>query len=216
MMSDRNDLPPPIGRMISGEEERQGGYPAGAVTGETFAWWRTMVERNPDSIIISLHHHMLKDTTVASGPWEGLEKDEAGEWRSHYHGYFPNGAPQGASYLYFVDEKPNAQCFETYLSTHPGAIDLWLGGHTHTFPDDRRGNRSHIETKWGIHFINVAALTRYHGRKALCYPMSRLFTFMEGRSECMVQCYLHTSDYAPQGWYKLAQRLLPLRKPFHF
>jgi hypothetical protein len=52
-----------------------------------------MVENNPDSIIISLHHHMLKETTVASGPWEGLKKDDLNGWRSHYHGYFPNGAP---------------------------------------------------------------------------------------------------------------------------
>lgn len=216
MMSDRNDASPPVGRLITGGEGRHGGYPAGAVTSDTFAWWRTMVEENPDSIIISLHHHMLKETTVASGPWEGLENDEAGGWRSHYHGYFPNGAPQGASYLYFVDEQSDAQCFETYLSTHAGAIDFWLGGHTHTYPDDRRGGRSHIETRWRTHFINVAALTRYHGRQAFCYPMSRLFTFREGSRDCLVQCYLHTSDYAPQGWYQPVQRRLSLSKSFHF
>jgi hypothetical protein len=32
--------------------------------------------------------------------------------------------------------KPKAQAFESYLAAHPGAIDLWLGGHTHTHPDD--------------------------------------------------------------------------------
>ncbi|NQT51381.1 metallophosphoesterase, partial [bacterium] len=40
MMGDRNDLDPPIGR------GPRGGYPAGAVTGETFAWWRRAVEAN--------------------------------------------------------------------------------------------------------------------------------------------------------------------------
>ena len=62
MMSDRNDVGPPVGR---GE---RGGYPAGAVTSETFAWWKAQVEANPDAIIVSAHHHMLKETTVASGP----------------------------------------------------------------------------------------------------------------------------------------------------
>ena len=39
MMSDRNDLPYPVGRRAGG-----GGSPAGAVTSETFAWWRRHVE----------------------------------------------------------------------------------------------------------------------------------------------------------------------------
>lgn len=206
LMSDRNDGGPPIGRAA------RGGYPAGAVTGETFAWWQQLVEANQNDIIISAHHHMLKETTVASGPWEGFIKDEQGNWRSHYHGYFPDGAPEGASYLYFVAGRPDAQAFETYLADHPGSIDLWLGGHTHTHPDDQMGGRSHIEPKWGAHFINVSALTRHHTR--IVAPMSRLFTFTEGSAQVRVQCYLHTSDHALQGWYKPAERVLPLSKPF--
>ena len=31
----------------------RGGYPAGAVTGETLAWWRAAVEANPDCVILS-------------------------------------------------------------------------------------------------------------------------------------------------------------------
>ncbi len=208
LMSDRNDGGPPIGRA------ERGGYPAGAVTGETFAWWREMVEANPDCIIITAHHHMLKETTVASGPWEGFVKDDEGQWQSNYHGYFPAGAPAGASYLYFVDGQPDAQAFEGYLADHPGAIACWLGGHTHTHPDDRMGGRSHIEQKWGTHFVNVAALTRHHGKPHLCTPMSRLFTFTEGSDQVRVQCYLHTSDYAPQGWYAPAERRLHLGRPF--
>ena len=207
MMGDRNDGGPPVGRGL------RGGYPAGAVTGETFAWWQQMVEENPDSIIVSAHHHMLRETTVASGPWEGFVQDEAGRWRSHYHGYFPDGGPKGASYLYFADGEPDAQAFERYLAQHPGAIDLWLGGHTHTHPDDRTGGRSHIERKWEANFINVAALTRHHARRTTV-PMSRLLTFTEGSNEVRVQCYLHTSDYAPQGWYAPVERVLRLGKPF--
>lgn len=44
--------------------------------------------------------------------------------------------------------------------------------------------------------------------------MSRRFTFTEGSNEVLVECYLHTSDHAPQGWYAVAERTLPLGKPF--
>ena len=207
MMGDRNDGGPPAGR---GE---RGGYPAGAVSGKTIAWWRDMVAENPDSIIISAHHHMLRETTVASGPWEGFRKAPDGAWKAYYHGYFPDGAPIGASYLYFVDGIPDAHAFEDYLEEHPGATDFWLGGHTHTNPDDRCGGRGHIETKWGTHFINVAALTRHHVGHATV-PMSRLLEFTDGSDRLTVKCYLHTSGHAPQGWYPPAQRTLSLSKPF--
>jgi len=196
MMGDRNDGGAPVGR---GE---RGGYPAGAVTGETFEWWKSMVENNQDKVIVSAHHHMLRETTVASGPWEG----------SRYHGYFPDGGPKGASYLYFVDGKPDAQAFEKYLAAYPGAIDLWLGGHTHAKPDDTYGGRSHIEKKWGVTFINVAALTLHHA--ATRSPKSRLLTLVPGSKEVKVQCYLHSDHFAPRGWYKPAERIINLNKAF--
>jgi hypothetical protein len=208
VMGDRNDGGPPVGRSASG------GYPSGAVTGETFDWWKQKVEAGRDSIVVSAHHHMLRETTVASGPWEGYIK-RGDRYESHYHGYFADGGPQGASYLYWVDGKPDAQAFENYLAEHPNAIDLWLGGHTHTNPDDRRGGRSHIERKWDVNFINCAALSRYHAAKTTL-PMSRLLTFTEGSSQVRVQCYLHTSQHAPQGWYAPAERTIAIGRPFRF
>jgi hypothetical protein len=207
VMSDRNDGGPPVGR---GEK---GGYPAGAVSEVTFEWWKRMVEANQDKIIVTCHNHMLRETTVASGPWEGFEKNEEGEWESNYHGYFEDGAPKGASYLYFVGEEPDAGAFEGYLEENPGVIDLWLGGHTHTNPDDTHGGRSHIETKWGVNFINCCALTRYHGANN-SMPLSRLLSFQEGSREVRVRCYLHTSEYAPHGWYEPAERTIRLGTPF--
>lgn len=207
MMSDRNDTGPPVGRGT------KGGYPAGAVSGETFEWWQRMVEANRDSIIISAHHHMLRETTIASGPWEGFTKNQAGKWRTDYHGYYPEGGPKGASYLYFVDDKPDAQAFERHLAAHPGAIDLWLGAHTHAKPDSRVNGRSHVERKWNVHFVNVAGLTRFHGANH-SMPMSRLLTFTEGSRHLRVQCYLHTTEYASRGWYDRAERKVELSKPF--
>jgi len=207
MMSDINEPTQTVGR---GE---LGGNPGGVVSGETFAWWRDSVLANPDSVVISVHHYMLKDTTVASGEWEGMRRGEAGGWRSHYHGYKPRGTPQGASYLYFVDGNPDARAFEEFLAEHPASVDLWLGGHTHTHPDDTYGGKSHVERKWGTGFINAAALTRFHN-EAHSVPMSRLLTFREGSAKVVVRCYLHTDEFLPQGWYKGAERTLALGKPF--
>ncbi|QHE84624.1 metallophosphoesterase [Hydrogenophaga sp. BPS33] len=206
MMSDVNEPTRKIGRGLLG------GNPGGVVTGETFAWWKRMVESNPDSIIVSAHHYVLKNTTMASGEYEGYTKDEKGCWRMKYHGYYEEGTPKGASYLYWVDSKPDAQAFESYLDSRPEAVAMWLGGHTHSNPDDRTGGKSHIETKWGVHFLNVASLTRSHVSQSR--PLSRLMTFTEGSDLVRVRCYMHTSEYAPQGWYAPAERVLKLPRPF--
>ena len=71
-----------------------------------------MVEANRSSVIISAHHYVLKDTTVASGEWEGMQRTESGAWKPRYHGYFPQGTPQGASFLYWVDSKQDSGAFE--------------------------------------------------------------------------------------------------------
>ena len=207
MMSDINEPTQKVGRGTLG------GNPSGVVSGETFAWWKRMVEANQDKIIVSAHHYLLKETTVATGEWEGVRRNAEGRWASHYHGYKELGTPKGASYLYWVDSRPDAQAFERYLQDHPGAVDIWLGGHTHTHPDDTYGGKSHVEKKWGVWFVNVSALSRYHaGRTTL--PMSRVWNITG--DEALVRCYLHTSQHAPQGWYGKAERRFKLAKPFHW
>jgi len=197
MMGDRNDGGPPKGR---GE---RGGYPAGAITDETFDWWRDQVERNQDKIIVTCAHHVLRDTTTASGRMEGVE--------GGYHYRFVDQI--GASYLYWVGDDTDTDLFHDYFDAHPGAVDLWLAGHTHTHPDDRFGGKELIARRWDVTFANCAALTRFHGNKLL-YPMSRLFTFTPGSAEVRIQCYLHTSHHAPQGWYRPVERVARLRMPF--
>ena len=208
MMSDINESSLPKGR---GE---LGGCPSGVVRQETFDWWKDMVEKHRDDcIIITSHHYVLKNTTVASGPWEGFRKDEDGNWAMEYHRYYKEASPEGASYLHWVGHKPDSGQFESVLENHPGSSDLWLGGHTHSDPDDRRGGKSHVERRWNTNFVNVSALTRYHA-ELHSRPISRLFTFTEGSDEVRVQCYLHTSEHAPQGWYDKVEQTLKLSKPF--
>ena len=211
MMSDINEPSQKIGRGTLG------GNPGGVVSGETFRWWKQSVENNSSSIIISAHHYVLKDTTVASGEWEGMRRDPNGAWTSWYHGYRAQGTPQGASYLYWVDSKPDSGAFESVLAAIPPRVDLWLGAHTHTSPDDTYGGKSHIERRWGTTFINVAGLTRYHGspeNQQNRVPRSWLLTFTDGSAEVTARCYLHGDEYAPQGWYPKYDRVIRLSKPF--
>ena len=207
MMSDINEPTQKVGRGTFG------GNPGGVVSGETFRWWKRMVEENPSSIIVSAHHYMLKNTTVASGEWEGMRRDDKGGWKGWYHGYWPESTPQGASFLYWVDSKQDSGGFENFLAAAPGRVDLWLGGHTHTNPDDTYGGKSHIERRWGTTFINVAELTKYMGEPENCVARSWLLTFTDASDEVLARCYLHTSDYATQGWYPKNDRLIKLSKP---
>jgi hypothetical protein len=167
------------------------------------------VEAASDDTVISCHHHMLRETTVASGDYQGVSRYPDGRWRhGRYHGV--DGAPEGASYLYFVDDEPKAQKFEIYLAAHPGAVDLWLGGHTHTFPGDVVNGRSHVETKWGTHFVNCAQLSKYHSFVTCPHEPA----LHPGPRHVRLRCYLHDDGFAAQGWYERAERVLELSAPF--
>jgi hypothetical protein len=206
MMSDVNHNAQTIGR---GD---LGGNPGGVVTQQTFDWWRQTVRANRDALIVSVHHYVLKNTTVASGDWEGMKKNADGTLETHYHGYKPYGTPKGASYLYVVGNKRDSGAFEQALEASPASVAMWLGGHTHTHPDDRAGDKSHIETRWGTLFMNVGAVSRHHGSTNV--PMSRLITLTHGSRDVRIQCYLHTDHYAPRGWYEPAERTVRLARPF--
>ena len=211
MMSDINEATQRPGRGVLG------GNPGGVVSEETFDWWVDQVERHhQDRIIVTAHHYVLKDTTVASGEWEGMKRGADGRWCTDYHGYFEAGTPHAASYLYWVGGQGGTNRFERWLTQHPGAVDLWLGAHTHTNPDDTRGGKSHIETRYGgTHFINVAALTRWFVFDH-AIPHSRLLTFEAGSDGLQVDCYMHTDEYRQQGFYPEKRRVLPLSKPFRW
>ena len=216
MLADRNDVPEPVGRGHS-KDGKSGGYPAGAVTRATFEWWKKQVLNNQDKIIVTMHHHALRDTTTASGRGEGNPR---------YHG--ASGGAEGSSYLYYLieNEDPDdfrfikdAHVFEDFLDDFhkrygSGAIDLWIAGHTHVKgPDDDWGEKTITESRWGVGFLQVAALTRHHGGS---HPMSRLLTFVDGAATARADVYLHDDSYEQHkvGWYDAAAQTLPLRHPF--
>jgi hypothetical protein len=209
MMSDVNEKSQDKGR---GE---LGGHPGGVVSQDTFDWWVDQVESNhQEKILISAHHYLLRETTVATGDWEGMKKNGDGKWTTDYHGYYAEGTPREASYLCWVGDKHCEGQFEKWLENNSGKLDFWLGGHTHTNPDDTHGNKSHIETRYGgTTFVNVAALTRWFV-KDHAMPHSRLFTFENGSDRASIECYMHTDEYRPQGFYEDKKVEILLTKPF--
>jgi hypothetical protein len=72
--------------------------------------------------------------------------------------------------------------------------------------------RSHIEQRWGTTFINVGGLSKYMGAGENCVPRSWLLTFTDSSEDVTAQCYLHTRDYVPQGWYPRFDRVIKLSK----
>ncbi|MBD3674428.1 MAG: metallophosphoesterase [Planctomycetaceae bacterium] len=216
MLADRNDAPSPVGRGHS-RERNKGGYPPGAVTRETFEWWKRQVLDNQDKLIITMHHHALRDTTTGSGHGEGHPR---------YHG--STGGADGSSYLYYLIEKDDpddfqftsdAHVFEDFLADFHkehgrGAIDFWIGGHTHMRgPTDHHGDKTITETKWGVHFLQAAGLTKFH---AGGNPLSRLLTLTDGKDEVLVRTWLHDRSFQkqPVGFYAPATKRLKLRHRF--
>ncbi len=209
MMSDVNEMSQPKGR---GE---LGGNPGGVVKQETFDWWVDQVERHyKDKIIITAHHYLLRDTTVATGEWEGMKKNADGDWTTDYHGYYAEGTTHAASYLYWVGGKGGESQFENWLNANPGKVDLWLGGHTHTNPDDTHGGKGHIEkAHGGVTFDNVSPLTRWFVMDH-AMPHSALLSFEDGSTEATIECYMHSDEHRRQGFYDEKAARVKLTKPF--
>ena len=219
MMSDYNSANCPVGRGHS-KDRKKGGFPAGAVTRETFNWWKEQVLANQDKIIITMHHHMLRDTTT----WAKYLTKRG------FHG--ASGGFEGSGYLYFIVEDPDPEHFrytadahafedflEEYEKTHgKPAIDVWLGGHSHPEdPGHTEFGQGLTEMKWGVTFVQCGALTKHHGG---FLPMSRLITFTDGKDAAEIGMYLHdTSSKANKkryelGWHEPGKRAVKLRHAF--
>ena len=96
----------------------------------------------------------------------------------------------GASYLYWLDDQPDAQAFEALPCRAPGAIGLWLGGHSTLGPDERISRALAYRTRNGAslrqcvrpHRNTTSDATRSHE------PPLHLHG---GSTRVRVQCYLH-------------------------
>jgi len=195
-----------------------GGYPSGAVTLDTYEWWKQVVEDPAfsEDILITTHHLMLANTTITT------EDGEPGEYHGQSGSLGPNGEIGGQ--LYWIREYnevgnelhqyAQTRPFLNYLKDHPGAITAWVGGHSHIHTPKSKINERGIHVrKYEVSFISVGALTDSHagGKNQL----SRMLTFEEGKMEAIINVYIHkSSDSSSLGWYEPAARRLPLGKRF--
>lgn len=185
MLSDRNDLPYPVGRGNSGK-----GFPAGAITRETFNWWIKEVEQNKEKIIFTCHHHLLKETTAGTGEYEGQTEN--------LHGGKSEADAKASSFLYFIGAEESDEISE-YINQNPGCINYWLGTHSHLSPFAIINNRKMTEVKDGVNFINVGKLFRFDGKDA----SSRIFICDTITKQTDSYIYLHWSKTHEKGWYTI-------------
>ncbi len=212
------------------------GHPAGTYTLETYNWWVDQIENNPDKIIITTAHHQLLNTGARSGIGEGVLAPEAP------HGNHGWADAAGSGFIYTMwdedantyttidcldkNQNPIPGCdgnsdglsdvgFRQYLDAHPGAIDMWLYGHTHAYltPDSTYNGRSLIEQVDGVTFVNLLAVSRFHGANVA--PFSRTFDFLEGLDELPIKSYRHYSGWnSGVGFYQPAETTITLSKAF--
>lgn len=229
MLSDRNEFDAlaeqrgdTTGRFQAGRGSAAGmpagGYPSGAVTLETFKWWKKVVE-NPkfsNCILITVTHQMLPYTTIDS---------EDGD-QGNYHGSTGSIGPHGevGGELYWIREYNDngeevAQYAQTwpflnYLRDHLGAVSIWIGAHTHVnAPESKIDGRGIYVRKYNVTFLNIGSLTVSHGPGI--NQMSRMLTFKNGGDVAVLSVYIHKSeDGHPIGWYEPAARKVPLGKKF--
>ncbi len=207
MLADRNDVSNPVGRGNS-EDHKFGGFPPGAVTRDTFNWWKQQVEDNPEKIIITAHHHALRGTTTTSGfddpsihPGDGIggylayiiENENPEEFQCSVYTDPPGLEDPDYPCAEFIGLGPFEQYLEDYYQEHgKPAIDLWLAGHSHGYPGEVVNGKGMTAKRWGVTFVQTAGLTHNY---AAGVPLSRWLGFTDGSQSLDIRMYIHRDPY---------------------
>lgn len=205
MLSDRNDLPYPVGR---GGSVVTGGHPSGAITKETLEWLEALIIANPDYNIITCHHNLPRETTVATGINEG----------NVYHG--DSGIPEGRGALWsiFDEDIPSSSDggseFSDLLEAHDNVV-AHFGAHTHAKVDVSHYGRGIMEIVDSVPYFNIGNLTTMHGTTYLMHPYSTFFEFANNNLSVTVKVYKHDTQDYPQGFYAPAQTTLALKYAYN-
>lgn len=178
---DYNDMDSPIGR----NSMVDGGYPSGAMSRKCWDFVKAQIALHPTKTAFLFAHHLLKETTIATGDNEGVN--------GGFHG--SSGKPIASGrlediYDYSDDTNTSADEIITWMGNNSGKIFMWCGAHTHCFRNQTYSGRGQYIYKHGTHFLNVGASSMYHaGHDAMC----RLMLFQNGSTELNIFQYLISS-----------------------
>lgn len=209
MLSDRNY---PFEEAPFARPSCGAGSPAGRHTPGQFLWWKNRVEDNPDKIIITVAHHALEDTTAYTGMDEGFEEG--------IHSAFSWFDQAGSSFIYAIGDHttdgrtsqfpggppvmgPIPEDYRGYLAENPGAISIWLHGHTHWTldPDSRFNGRGMEAVVSEVLFMNLGAITTHHAPPDVAF--SRFLQFTDGSTHVSIKTWLHEEwNGNPIGFYE--------------
>lgn len=204
-----------VNRPMTPKRGELGGDPAGVVTSAQYQWWKDQCAlHRGNGVVITFSHYLPKNTTAATGEYEGGYIDGNGNYQPLYHGPGYSGG-QHSSYLAYVDEVPGRPFIE-HLEQHPGDCALWFGAHNHVRSGKEVGGKGHVETLHGCTFIQTGHLTKYHHSRANeSTPKSRFLTLEEGSDTVRMDAYFHTNDVIPKG-PNPNHRTLVLPRAVHF
>lgn len=186
-----------------------GGYPSGSWLLSDEQWFESVVLANQDKNIFVFAHHLLKDTTVATGDNEGV--------LGGFHG--STGQPIGSGRLHniiidsttYEDDQTRIQ---TFLNANPGCIQAWFGAHTHYNVGETYAGRTwyYVDAN-GVYHVNNGGLTRYH---VLKQPQSGLIKLTEGSSIAKNYKMHHGGYYKYAGLDSNYVLNIPLRYAFEY
>jgi hypothetical protein len=187
VMYDQNDGPNPCGR---GSDTS--GYPSGSVLASTYEWWEKEMlsafenKKNP----ITLCHYLLKDTTIATGDFEGVEgKFHSGKGQPRGSGRLHNILIDKAANIYEKDQSR----FKTFLTQHKDKRSLWFGTHTHYTVGQTFKGRGWSALVDNCYFFSVGSLGKFHTNLGQD-PQSATLSFETGKQEIKIRKFVHSEQ----------------------
>lgn len=197
VLGDRNAPGEPFGR----DCEVKRGYPAGGYSLATYQWWVRQVEA-AEKPVITVAHHALHDTTAYTRTYEGADNG--------IHSKFTEADRIGSSFVFGIGDiaYPDRDFgFIQYLEEHPGAIAMWIHGHTHTgfVPGQEFWGNRDIVIKHDVVFMNAGAITSGHAPPEV--PYSHIVQYFKDDGRLVITPYLHDvwEQTHPAGLYEKGQ-----------
>jgi len=200
MLSDRNDFPYPEGWLNSPDF---GGHGSGLLTLAAWEWAKSVIlefsgEKN---IEVNTHQGPI-NTTLATGPWEGIS--------GGFHGN--SGVPEHVGALaHIVDESTGyistgGDEFEDFFKDHPDhTVVCWQTGHVHHNIGRTYEGRSFRYFRDGVEYVNCGQLTKHAGLEGTIKDSSSWFKFWYS-DRILYRRFLHepvmiNNVLHPKGWY---------------